>query len=438
MKGVLAMTEDCFFTYSYYQELLRALKRFDYSFSGYEDWHDSDHPVILRHDIDFEPSKAIRMAQIECEEGAKSTYFFLLRSDFYNAFSPRTISVMNELIEMGHSVGLHFDEVAYGGGSSDIAANIQNEMTILEAILGTSRKARISAVSMHRPSQAVLEGDIEIPGVINSYSALFFTEFKYLSDSRHHWRTQPLPAIMSGEYPRLHILTHPFWYHETEWSIGESLADFVDEAALSRMLSICENLRDADQELDGPQLLSARITRASSASYDAERVTLRPLRMLDAGDMYEYASSEEACRFLRWGPYRQLEEAEAWLEGKLNEGHGGDLLLGIELKSTGKLMGVVRAYGFDAKDGEFEISYILNPAFQGHGYAAEAVKALLAMCFENLGMQRVHAYVDVDNRASQSLLSKLGFTKSLDAPQDFTVKGNIRPYERFVMTRVSE
>lgn len=428
------MIEECSFTYSFYGEMLQTLKQCGYSFSDYANWEDAKRPVILRHDIDFDPRKAIRFAEIERNEGAHATYFFLLRSDFYNACSPSVISIMIELLEMGHSIGLRFDEVAYDG-ECDIIKSIKDEAAILETALGVSGKGKISAVSMHRPSQAVLEGDINIPGIINSYSALFFNEFKYLSDSRHHWRTDPIPVIMSGAYPRLHILTHPFWYHETEQSISRTLAGFIGESASSRVLSICENMRDADEELDRGQLLNARMVELSKRSHDADRVSLRPLRMSDSEDMFEYASVEEVCQFLKWGPYRHLAEAEAWLEAKLENDGASDLLFGIELRDIKKLIGVVRAYNFDAEEGEFEISYILNPAFSGHGYASEAVRKLLSLCFDDLRMKIGNAYADIENIASEALLLRVGFAEDEGSGHDEMIKGRSRSYRHFVAKR---
>lgn len=414
--------------------MLEALQNGSYRFVGYDDWAIDSRSVIMRHDIDFDPVRALRIAQIEREAGAKASYFFLLRSDFYNACAPSVLSVMDNLLEMGHSVGLHFDEAAYDEGS-DIAVCVQNEIAIMEAALGVSGKGLINTVSMHRPSKAVLEGDISIPGVINTYSSLFLEEFKYLSDSRCHWRIQPIPVITSGRYSRLHILTHPFWYHETDRSIKESLAAFINDAVPSRVLSICENVRNVGEELDGECLLNARIAEASKASHETERISLRPLRMSDAHDMYEYACNEEICRFLRWGPYRHIEEAEAWLNMKLGDERGRDLLFGIELRNVKKLIGVVRAYNFDVKKGKFEISYVLNGAFQGHGYAMEAVQRLLDLCFERLDMTTGNAYVDKDNHASRSLLLKLGFVRSQDRPRDLVIKGRIRPHEHYIVER---
>jgi hypothetical protein len=40
--------------------------------------------VILRHDIDYSPNKAVEMAKIDYSLGIHSTFFFLVRGHWYN------------------------------------------------------------------------------------------------------------------------------------------------------------------------------------------------------------------------------------------------------------------------------------------------------------------------------------------------------------------
>ena len=53
----------------------------------------------------------------------------------------------------------------------------------------------------------------------------------------------------------------------------------------------------------------------------------------------------------------------------------------------------------------------LLPAHQGRGYAAEALRALIAHAFADLGVRRLAATVDVPNQASHRLVHRLGFTR---------------------------
>lgn len=225
-----------------YGELLDLLKGEQYEISDYHNWENRDKCAILRHDIDTSLEAALSMAQLESAKGVSSTYFVLVTSDMYNALSAHSRRIMSGIQGLGHEIGLHFDEVVYaGGGSAFIVESILREARILSEVV----EAPITAVSMHRPSSVMLESDMEIPDMVNSYSQLFFKEFKYVSDSRMRWREPVEEIIRSGEYPRLHILTHAFWYKDQD--MKTIIADFVKSATADRYTALAANFTDLEE-----------------------------------------------------------------------------------------------------------------------------------------------------------------------------------------------
>ena len=60
-----------------------------------------------------------------------------------------------------------------------------------------------------------------------------------------------------------------------------------------------------------------------------------------------------------------------------------------------------------------EIGWCLDPAYQGRGYAREAVEALIEVCFEALGLRRVVANCFADNTASWRLMERLGMRREV-------------------------
>jgi RimJ/RimL family protein N-acetyltransferase len=61
-----------------------------------------------------------------------------------------------------------------------------------------------------------------------------------------------------------------------------------------------------------------------------------------------------------------------------------------------------------AKGVQAEIGWALDPAFTGHGYATEAVRAAIDVCFGPLGLRRVHAGCFAANEPSWRLMERLG------------------------------
>lgn len=426
----MGSVEQMFFTYQSYAKMIRALREKNFAFVNYSNYRDQkDKAVILRHDVDFDPMSCYRIAEIEYLEKASSTFFFLLRSDFYNVLSPQVLPLVKELEEMGHFIGLHFDETAYCA-DADLVKAIQGEAAILEDVLGHS----VGCVSMHRPSAKCLEGDWRIAGMENSYSHELRAEYEYVSDSRRRWKKPIMDMIEScppGVPQKLHILTHPFWYHEKEHGIEEDLSSFVDSAKHERLFALYHNVSNLDENVSRRDIFRAVIWELSRRRFLLERVALRPVQMSDAVDMFEYASDPVVCQFLQWGPYATLSEAERWLESKIENSKREDVLFGVELKEESRLIGVVRIYSFDFEKRQGEISYILNPAYSGKGLATEAVKGAIEVVCNALGLRSIIATVDFENEESSRLAQRLGFRYLNGKDFQIEVKNVMRTYKTF-------
>jgi putative acetyltransferase len=77
-------------------------------------------------------------------------------------------------------------------------------------------------------------------------------------------------------------------------------------------------------------------------------------------------------------------------------------------RASGAVVGGIGFFG-PPEDGVTEIGYGIVPSRQGHGYATEAVNAMVAIAWESPGTTTVIANTDTDNVASQRVLEKAGF-----------------------------
>lgn len=232
------------FTYSAYENLIKLLKNQGYVFTDYANEGNSSCEVILRHDVDYDLKKAVEFGEFEKSIGVSSTYFILLSGNFYNLFSASSEEMVNTIVNCGHKIGLHFDETCYSiNGSQGFVEYVQKELSIMESIFPFS----IDAVSMHRPSKMTLESDYAFGKAVNSYSKHFFKDYKYVSDSRMYWREDILTAVKEKSYEKLHILTHPVWYAETEETTKEKLVKFISSANNQRYQNMDNNFRDLSE-----------------------------------------------------------------------------------------------------------------------------------------------------------------------------------------------
>ena len=58
-----------------------------------------------------------------------------------------------------------------------------------------------------------------------------------------------------------------------------------------------------------------------------------------------------------------------------------------------------------------ELAWVLDPAATGRGFATEAVREVLRVCFEELGLRRVTATCFADNEPSWRMMERLGMRR---------------------------
>jgi ribosomal-protein-alanine N-acetyltransferase len=83
----------------------------------------------------------------------------------------------------------------------------------------------------------------------------------------------------------------------------------------------------------------------------------------------------------------------------------------------GDLVAVVTLDGFSAEDPPSAmLSYTVDGAYEGRGYASEAVARVVRHAFEERGLAVLSAYYHPDNARSGKLLERLGFTVTARTP----------------------
>ena len=65
----------------------------------------------------------------------------------------------------------------------------------------------------------------------------------------------------------------------------------------------------------------------------------------------------------------------------------------------------------EARGTQAELGWINDPAYGGHGYATEAVRELMRVCFEDLRLRRIVANCFADNESSWRLMERLGMRR---------------------------
>ncbi len=157
-----------------------------------------------------------------------------------------------------------------------------------------------------------------------------------------------------------------------------------------------------------------------------DRLVLRPFEPDDAEAIAAYQGLVDVCRYIPYSPrsvadVRQRLDSGAWRSTIAAEGDA--ITLGVTLAATGSLIGDVMLRWASGEHATGEIGYVLHPAHTGHGYATEAVRALLPLAFDDMGLHRLFARLDARNSASANVCRRLGMRQEAHLRENEWFKG---------------
>lgn len=209
------------FTLAAYDQLLRGAIDAGYELIGYGSVgaEPSERTCLLRHDVDAELMQCDRMARLERSLGVRSTYFLMTRATNYNLFSIEGMRVVEQLLALGHEIGLHFmGELMRDRAESELVASVLDEVAWVEREFPT----KLSAVSFHQPTRDILERDLRIGNLVNTYNRTQLHQYFYVSDTNMQWRHEhPLEIFSRRLHPRIQLLIHPIWWTESPLPVTE-------------------------------------------------------------------------------------------------------------------------------------------------------------------------------------------------------------------------
>lgn len=142
---------------------------------------------------------------------------------------------------------------------------------------------------------------------------------------------------------------------------------------------------------------------------ETERLRLRKLTMRDAQDIYDYSRDPQVAKHVLWSAHRSIGESKAYLRYMLRKYRMNEpASWGIELKSTGKIIGTIGYMWIQTDNAAAEVGYSLSRAHWGQGIMTEALRAVIDYAFNSLRLNRVEAIHELDNPASGAVMRKCG------------------------------
>lgn len=151
------------------------------------------------------------------------------------------------------------------------------------------------------------------------------------------------------------------------------------------------------------------------------RLSLRPATPLDVEPTWRYRRLASVNHWITRAPttvdaYRAAFSPPERLSKTLVVEHDGEVIgdLMLAVSDAWAQAEVVE----HARATQAELGWALHPDHAGQGFATEAVRELIRVCFEDLGLRRVTATCFADNESSWRLMERVGMRREQHAVRE--------------------
>lgn len=143
-----------------------------------------------------------------------------------------------------------------------------------------------------------------------------------------------------------------------------------------------------------------------------ERLILRKLTPEVYDFVYANYTDEELCTFLGLHANDELEKEKSKYSLGLKTYNRRFLIFQIIEKRSNAILGWCGFHTWYTDHRRAEIGYVLNSVeYMGKGIMSEAVTSVLDYGFTSMQLNRIEAFVGLENDASTNILKKMGFIK---------------------------
>ena len=155
----------------------------------------------------------------------------------------------------------------------------------------------------------------------------------------------------------------------------------------------------------------ARVYHRATLAITGPTLTLRYATADDAPRLLELASDPAVTQWFSWGPYRALEEPQAYIESLEGKRERGELLDFLIVHADQGPIGVTGLSELSTRNRHATVGSWFGRQYWGSGANPESKALVAALAFRCLGMDRLTAWANTRNGRSQVALERVGFRR---------------------------
>ncbi|HAO5620987.1 TPA: spermidine N1-acetyltransferase [Listeria monocytogenes] len=146
---------------------------------------------------------------------------------------------------------------------------------------------------------------------------------------------------------------------------------------------------------------------------------LRPLEREDLKFVHRLNNDAKIMSYWFEEPYEAFVELQELYDKHIHDQSERRFILELD----GQMVGLVELMEIDYIHRRAEFQIIIDPKFQGHGYAVSATKLAMKYAFHVLNMYKLYLVVDKVNEKAIHVYEKVGFIREGELIDEFFVDG---------------
>ena len=171
---------------------------------------------------------------------------------------------------------------------------------------------------------------------------------------------------------------------------------------------------------------------AALAEIETERLVLRPFTYADCQSFYKVVSNSDNLAFIFPVQTTEQEARDLMVAMFMKEPLGK---WAITDKKSKVFLGAISFEKLDERTRQAELGYFIQKEAWGQGLATEAVKSLSFLALHQLGLTNISIIAHLENRASQRVAEKAGFTLLRQFKGSDRYRHKMRTYRHYHLTK---
>ncbi len=151
----------------------------------------------------------------------------------------------------------------------------------------------------------------------------------------------------------------------------------------------------------------------------SEEIGLRVIEQEDLEFIHKLNNNPDIMSYWFEEPYKSMARLQDMYEKSMHNQQERRFIL----KKNNEKLGLVELVSIDPIHRKAEFTIMIEPTYQGHGYASTATKLAMDYAFSNLNLHKLYLFVDEINEKAIHIYKKAGFQIEATLKDEFFVNG---------------